>query len=576
MENRDIKKVDINLKPEFKETKIKTREYKKPKKTQIHKQFLKSSIKKGLNKMEKGNDEIGDTASDGIAKNTKFLIKTRKGFIKFKSILQVFLKKTVALFVGILLVIVILVNVVSAGMQTATASLTSIIVDKPILKDYQSLIQKMENDFIDKIDNLGSGYDSVSTNYINSPTNFYASNFKDLVILMTVKYRQELKFNDEEKKTLDEYFNMSHSYKTREETYEETYTYKNEDGEDVTTTVTRKRLIIDVSVLGVNEIAPKIFTDIADIEWAKELLKFNFTDIYPDFAGYELSSGYANEMTDALYQKLIKEAEKYLGMPYVFGGKSPQTSFDCSGYVSWVYTKAGIKNISESAQGLYNNCVKVAEPKKGDLIFFTKTYNCPDPVSHVGIYVGDGKMLHCGNPIQYTSYETDYWKSKFYGFGRFQVQTTKGGFVDAIKQGSIDAFKQYGVLPSITIAQGILESDWGQSGLTKKANALFGIKADSSWKGRYVEMVTGEYIGGYIKIKAKFRAYNSWAESLLDHGKFLRENSRYGRMFGTTDYREQARVLQNSGYATDPQYANKLIGIIKNLGLDKIDQEALQ
>lgn len=123
---------------------------------------------------------------------------------------------------------------------------------------------------------------------------------------------------------------------------------------------------------------------------------------------------------DGQFAALIAEAEKYLGFPYVFGGKTPSTSFDCSGFVSWVLTHSGVKSISASAQGLYNNCTPISETelKPGDLIFFQGTYACPNIVTHVAFYVGNGTMLHCGDPIQYTSFKTSYWQNHFYSYGR--------------------------------------------------------------------------------------------------------------------------------------------------------------
>jgi len=123
---------------------------------------------------------------------------------------------------------------------------------------------------------------------------------------------------------------------------------------------------------------------------------------------------------DGQYAAIITEGEKYLGYPYVFGGKTPQTSFDCSGFVSWVLTHSGVKQISATAQGLYNNCTPITETelKPGDLIFFQGTYNCPETVTHVAFYVGPGMMLQCGNPIQYSSFKTGYWQSHFYAYGR--------------------------------------------------------------------------------------------------------------------------------------------------------------
>lgn len=126
-------------------------------------------------------------------------------------------------------------------------------------------------------------------------------------------------------------------------------------------------------------------------------------------------------LSDPAFAALIGEASKYIGYPYVWGGSSPSTSFDCSGFVCWVYTKSGVYNLPRTtATGIYNQCAVVSksEARPGDLIFFTKTYDTPKPVSHVGIYVGNGMMLHCGNPIGYASIESNYWREHFYAFGR--------------------------------------------------------------------------------------------------------------------------------------------------------------
>ena len=128
----------------------------------------------------------------------------------------------------------------------------------------------------------------------------------------------------------------------------------------------------------------------------------------------------AEYLSDERFATLLAEAEKYLGYPYVWGGSNPETSFDCSGFVSYVLTNSGLVNTGRlGAQGLYNICTPVskADAKPGDLIFFKGTYDTPG-VSHVGIYVGDNVMLHCGDPIQYTSISSSYWQSHFFAFGR--------------------------------------------------------------------------------------------------------------------------------------------------------------
>lgn len=124
-------------------------------------------------------------------------------------------------------------------------------------------------------------------------------------------------------------------------------------------------------------------------------------------------------LDDEVFAAIIKEAEKYLGYPYIWGGSSPSTSFDCSGFVSWVINHSGWDVGRLGAQGLCNICTPVssANVKPGDLVFFTGTYDTPG-VSHVGIYVGNNMMIHCGDPISYANLNSSYWQSHFYRYGR--------------------------------------------------------------------------------------------------------------------------------------------------------------
>ena len=128
-----------------------------------------------------------------------------------------------------------------------------------------------------------------------------------------------------------------------------------------------------------------------------------------------------NEYTSEAAQRLLEEAARYLGTPYVWGGYSP-SGFDCSGFVSYCLTNSGVRNTGRlTAQGLYDICTPVSQSdaQPGDLIFFTGTYDAGVPVTHIGIYVGNGQMIHCGHPVQYTSINSPYWQSHFYGFGRW-------------------------------------------------------------------------------------------------------------------------------------------------------------
>ena len=151
----------------------------------------------------------------------------------------------------------------------------------------------------------------------------------------------------------------------------------------------------------------------------------NRPDLFPDSPyvdryitnppqGYEVPGEYLDDET---FAAMLSEAQKYIGYPYVWGGSSPATSFDCSGYLSWVINHSGWNVGRQTAQGLYNLCTPVSSPRPGDLVFFKGTYNTSG-VSHCGIYVGDGRMLHCGDPIGYANLNTNYWQSHFYAYGR--------------------------------------------------------------------------------------------------------------------------------------------------------------
>lgn len=153
----------------------------------------------------------------------------------------------------------------------------------------------------------------------------------------------------------------------------------------------------------------------------------NRPDLFPGsgYIGKYVEGSYTDYDTppealdDEVFAAIIKEAEKYLGYPYVWGGSSPSTSFDCSGFVSWVINHSGWDVGRLGAQGLCNICTPVssANVKPGDLVFFTGTYDTPG-VSHVGIYVGNNMMIHCGDPISYANLNSSYWQSHFYRYGR--------------------------------------------------------------------------------------------------------------------------------------------------------------
>lgn len=153
----------------------------------------------------------------------------------------------------------------------------------------------------------------------------------------------------------------------------------------------------------------------------------NRPDLFPssEYVGKYINGSYtdydipAEALEDEQFAAMIKEAEKYLGYPYVWGGSSPSTSFDCSGFVSWVCNNCGVGwNFGRlGAQGLCNICTRTTSPKPGDLVFFEGTYDT-DGVSHCAIYVGNNMMIHCGDPIQYANLNSSYWQQHFYCYGR--------------------------------------------------------------------------------------------------------------------------------------------------------------
>lgn len=157
------------------------------------------------------------------------------------------------------------------------------------------------------------------------------------------------------------------------------------------------------------------------------------------------------------------------------------------------------------------------------------------------------------------------------------LEEEKFQFIKQIEKGAKKSYKEYGVLPSITVAQAILESGWGQSELTKDSNNLFGIKADDSWNGKVIEVITTENYSD--EVIAKFRKYNSMEDSIKDHAKFLKENKRYEEngLFLGDNYKEQAQSLENAGYSTKKNevgeaiYADMLINLIESYKLHLMD-----
>ena len=192
------------------------------------------------------------------------------------------------------------------------------------------------------------------------------------------------------------------------------WTTKTKDGDRI--------LHIGISALTADQAADKYHFNKGQKNMLHELLDDYRPDLLALIAGIGGAGGYPGEpIVGDAYKALMEEAQKYIGWPYVYGGSSPATSFDCSGYICWVYTQSGVYNLPRTtAQGIYGYCTPVSpsEAQPGDLVFFQGTYDFYETITHIGIYVGNNKMLHCGNPIGYADITSSYWQSHFYGFGR--------------------------------------------------------------------------------------------------------------------------------------------------------------
>ena len=312
---------------------------------------------------------------------------------------------------------------------------------KGVETDYTRLEDKLRKQ-IDRIETDHPGYDEYRYNLAEIGHNPY-----ELASLLTVEFENYMRSQVQAR--LQSIFEAQYELKLEEKveirTRKETrvgYRYNPITGTGHTytyqVTVQYEYKILNVTLLnrGVDYVARNSGLTDGQLERYEVTLECrgNRDDLFagiafatPDGAG---SSGEYQDydipgeaLTDEKFRKMITEAEKYLGYPYVWGGSSPSTSFDCSGFVSWVINHCGNGwNVGrQTANGLMGKCdiIPKSEAKPGDPIFFQKTYNTSG-ASHVGIYVGNGMMIHCGSPISYASIETSYWRQHYYCMGRIR------------------------------------------------------------------------------------------------------------------------------------------------------------
>ena len=414
----------------------------KKQRSDMNKHYQKQNIKKEYAAARKSGSQSAAAATKSTGKKTG-----EKAAEKIKEFVAK--NKSVFIWVGVgLMLLVMLTAGISSCSAMLSSSGTSIIASSYLSEDDAMLgaeeqYLQMEAELQDKLDNFESyypGYDEYNFDLDDIEHDPYV-----LVSILSALHEAEFTLN-EIQGTLQMLFDKQYIL-TTEEIVEVRYRTETRVGSYTTTDpntgattvhyytyqvqVPYNYYIINVTLENFNLSHVPVYImsqDQLSMYATYMSVVGNREDLFPNSEyvdkyitdppdEYTVNSAY---LADETFATLIEEAEKYLNYPYVWGGSNPSTSFDCSGFVSYVLTNSGLVNTGRlGAQGLYNVCTPVsrANAKPGDLIFFTGTYDTPG-VSHVGIYVGDGVMLHCGDPIQYSSINTSYWQSHFYSFGR--------------------------------------------------------------------------------------------------------------------------------------------------------------
>ena len=405
----------------------------------------KQAIRKEYAAMKAGKESAGTAASHAVgggaeaAKSAGKAVKEGKdigtlavNFVKSHSHILLILG-------GLLLVILIVAGSISSCsvfMQGGTNVVldTSYTAEDADILGVEEDYKEMEEELQTRLDNIEDEYDGYDEYRISSDQ--IGHDPYELASYLTILFQSYKR--DQVQSTLQELFEGQYELTIEEEVEIRTREVEHsstdpETGEEDTWTETEEYEYYILNVNLKNNGLGKVITEagLTEDEMSryavlmqtygnrKELFGDNpYAVAVEDVLHYDIPG---EALTDERFRRMIAEGEKYLGYPYVWGGSSPSTSFDCSGFVSWVVNHCGNGwNVGrQTAEGLRTCCsiIPRSEAKPGDLIFFKGTYNTSG-ASHVGIYVGDGMMLHCGKPIQYASCETSYWQSHFYCFGR--------------------------------------------------------------------------------------------------------------------------------------------------------------
>lgn len=303
---------------------------------------------------------------------------------------------------------------------TSNVMATSYLSKKEVLSDINNEFSSYEYALQDEIDSIKENYPNYDEYHIKGDP--VGHDVHELFSYLTARYG-EIKSTDEIKKELKKLFNQMY----KKEYTSKTITKYDKDGNPYT----YKILTLTITKKSIDKIAKEEFANYeTNMAHYLSLLENQgnmgdyFGSGYGDLGDIVDNPNFGNpgiEFDDVAVRRLFGEAEKHIGKRYVFGASGPR-NFDCSGFVCWSFTKSGVKNMPRTTAWRiytdYCNPVSPSQAKPGDIIFFKGTYNSGTPISHVGIYAGNGMMIHAGDPIQYANINTRYWKEHFYAFGR--------------------------------------------------------------------------------------------------------------------------------------------------------------
>ena len=392
-------------------------------KQQIKKQYAKElrGVGKSAGKTAKNTRKAAQKAGEATKKTTDFIARHWKGILT----VGVFLLLIVMIFTGLSSCAAIIQGGVSSIVGTSYTAEDEAI--REVEADYKELERGLREEIAD-IETDYPDYDEYQYHLDEIGHNPFA-----LASYLTAKLYDYTR--EEAQAEIQALFEKQYTLTLREEIqtrYRTETTTDPETGETTTEEIPYDYYILHVTLTNKNieTLAGELLTpeqkEMFDIYMET---KGNKPDVFGDdyatgtpgsgeYTDYEIPP---EALSDERFAAMIAEAEKYLGYPYVWGGSSPSTSFDCSGFVCWVINQSGVGSVGRTtAQGIFNHTTPItpSEAKPGDIIFFTGTYDSGSAVSHVGIYAGNGMMIHCGNPISYASVNTPYWQSHFYSYGR--------------------------------------------------------------------------------------------------------------------------------------------------------------